>query len=194
MFWILFYTFKWKTNPYVVFGTMAFASDGEMGPYPLSNSMPPDGEMGPYPLSNSMPPDGEMGPYPLSDNTNLLGSNSYGVSLYRNYGSSYGTNYSTTNYYSAKYNNTKSQAAAVVASTCKNNKCSEFCDELNECSYRSHCSGDRSHSKIKCKTPVPTRRCHAKSERDSFRRHSAHGRMSSQGINNNTMMCKIYNI
>lgn len=148
-----------------------------------TTAFPPDGEMGPYPLSDSMPPDGEMGPYPLSDNTNLLGPSSYGISLYRNYGSSYGTNYSTSNYYTAKYNNAKSYTSSYVNN--KNaNAYTSNCDSSNQmCNYRSQCSGSYSNSNTKCNTPVPTRRCHAKRERDSFRRHSAHGRMSStQGI------------
>lgn len=176
---------------YTVFGTTGFAFDGEMGPYPLSNSMPPDGEMGPYPLSNSMATDGEMGPYPLSDNTNLLGSSSYGVSLYRNYGSNYGTNYTSNNYYTAKYTNTNAPSSITATTTAaaatvyrNNNECSDMCDDgTAECCYQTQCDGDGNRSKSassKCKTPVPARRC--KWERDSFRRHSAHGRISSQGI------------
>lgn len=138
----------------IVFGPSAFnpTADGEMGPYPL---------------------DGEMGPYPLSDNTNLL-SNNYGMSIYRNYGSSYGT----SNLYTAKYSNKKSYAStSATASNLNNNIAYETCN-------RSHCTGgSASASNTKCNTPVPTRRS-TKRERDSFRRHSAHGRMSSssQGI------------
>lgn len=131
-----------------------------------------DGEMGPYPL------DGEMGPYPLSDNTNLLSSSNYGMSLYRNYGSSYGTNYASSNLYNtAKYSNKKSYAStSAAASHLNNNTAYETCNRM-------HCAGgSASASNTKCNTPVPTRR-NAKRERDSFRRHSAHGRMSSsQGI------------
>lgn len=134
-----------------MFGTTAFALDGEMGPYPL---------------------DGEMGPYPLSDNTNLLSSSSYGMSLYRNYGS----NYATCNLYTAKYSNKKSYASTSNATNINNN--SGYCNNAEyESCKRSHCG---SASNTKCNTPVPTRR---KRERDSFRRHSIHGRMSSvQGI------------
>lgn len=148
----------------------------------FGHAFPPDGEMGPYPLSDTMPPDGEMGPYPLSDNTNLLGPSSYNVSLYRNYGSNYGTNYASSNSYTAKYSNKKSYASATPSSYV-NSSNSGYCRDTSEtCQYRSHCSG--SGSNTKCNTPVPTRRCYAKRERDSFRRHSAHGRMSSasQGI------------
>lgn len=151
-----------------MFGTSAFAPDGEMGPYPLSN-----------------PLDGEMGPYPLSDNTNLLSSSSYGMSLYRNYGSNYGTNYASSNVYTAKYSNKKSYASAAPTSSYANNN-SGYCNnaiESYETCNRSHCAGG---SATKCNTPVPARR-QCKSERDSFRRHSAHGRMSSsQGTKLNT--------
>lgn len=150
----------------------SFQMDGEMGPYPLSNSMPNDGEMGPYPLSNSA--DGEMGPYPLSDNTNLLGPNSYGSILYRNYGTNYNTNYT------------------VNSNTCTSNYCKQnyqcipnntVCDDRSQYHYRSQCDGrTRTKSKSKHNTPVPTRRNDEYNhERDSFRRHSMHGRISSQG-------------
>lgn len=178
-----------------MFGSTAFPPDGEMGPYPLSDQMPPDGEMGPYPLSDNMLlTDGEMGPYPLSDNTNLLGPNStYGISLYRNYGSNYGTNYATN--YAAKYYKKKSYASSSYgncsgtgAGTDSYLNCSKtgLSGSSQMCYYQtSHCKTQKSksNSSTKCNTPVPTRRCYAKRERDSFRRHSAHGRISSQGTN-----------
>lgn len=144
-----------------VFGTTGFNPDGEMGPYPL---------------------DGEMGPYPLSDNTNLLSSSSYGMSLYRNYGSSYGTNYASSNIYTAKYSNKKPQhttmAQPATSSNINNN--SGYCNNADSYESCNHCgggiSGNGSATNTKCNTPVPTRR---KRERDSFRRHSAYGRMSS---------------
>lgn len=129
------------------------------------------------PSAFSLMTDGEMGPYPLSDNTNLLSSNSYGMSLYRNYGTSYGTNYASCNLYTAKYSNKKSNASTTATtSNLNNNTAYETCN-------RTHCTAGGSASNTKCNTPVPTRRS-AKRERDSFRRHSAHGRMSSssQGI------------
>lgn len=154
-----------------------FQSDGEMGPYPLG-TMPNDGEMGPYPLSSSMmPPDGEMGPYPLSDNTNLLSSNSYGGMFYRNYGSNYDTRYTI--------NNTN----LCTAKNCKNYQqisCNQFCDDRNSIKCRSQCDGKK-RSKSKQCTPVPRRKNYDEeddtvNERDSFRRHSMHGRISSKGI------------
>lgn len=149
-----------------------FQSDGEMGPYPLG-TMPNDGEMGPYPLSSSMmPPDGEMGPYPLSDNTNLLGPSSYGAMLYRNYGSNYDTRYTV--------NNTN----LCTAQNCRNysqTTCNAFCDDRNQSNYRSQCDG-RTPAKSKQNTPVPRRKNDETHDRDSFRRHSMHGRISSQGI------------
>lgn len=151
-----------------VFGTSAFALDGEMGPYPL---------------------DGEMGPYPLSDNTNLLSGSSYGMSIYRNYGSSYGTNYATSNLYTAKYSN-KPKAYATTSTTSNLNTHSDYGNNTAETETCRHtqCAGSgggggnaaTSATHNKCHTPVPTRR---KRERDSFRRHSIHGRMSTaQGI------------
>lgn len=142
-----------------VFGTSAFALDGEMGPYPL---------------------DGEMGPYPLSDNTNLLSASSYGMSLYRNYGSSYGTNYATCNLYTAKYSNKQKAYATTSATSNLNSAHAGYGNnaETDTCK-RAHCSASTVTHK-KCRTPVPARR---KRERDSFRRHSIHGRMSTaQGI------------
>lgn len=140
-----------------MFGTTGFNPDGEMGPYPL---------------------DGEMGPYPLSDNTNLLSSSGYGMSLYRNYGSSYGTNYASPNIYTAKYSNKKSYAsnAASTSNNINNNGGYCRCNDAYESCNRSNCGIGGSATNRKCNTPVPTRR---KRERDSFRRHSAHGRMSS---------------
>lgn len=140
-----------------VFGTSGYAPDGEMGPYPL---------------------DGEMGPYPLSDNTNLLSASSYGMSLYRNYGSSYGTNYATCNLYTANYSN-KQKAYATTSAT-SNINTHRGCGNIAETDTCKHeqCAASTTHNK--CHTPVPTRR---KRERDSFRRHSIHGRMSTaQGI------------
>lgn len=138
-----------------------------------------------------IPLDGEMGPYPLSDNTNLLSSSNYGMSFYRNYGSSYGTNYASSNLYTAKYSNKKSYAstsATAAASNLNNsNNTYQTCNRMhcNMATAAGGCSGGgcASASQTKCNTPVPTRR-NAKHERDSFRRHSAHGRMSStsQGI------------
>lgn len=152
--------YQFKQKPTKVFGTSAF---------------PPDGEMGPYPL------DGEMGPYPLSDNTNLLSSSGYGMPSYRNYGSNYGTNYASSNIYTAKYSNKKSYANAAPTTNYENNN-SAYCNnptESYETCNRLHCDGG---STTKCNTPVPTRR-QCKRDWDSFRRHSAHGRMSSsQGI------------
>lgn len=161
----------------IVFGVTAFQSDGEMGPYPLG-SMPNDGEMGPYPLSSSMmPPDGEMGPYPLSDNTNLLGPSSYGAVLYRNYGSNYDTRYTATA-------TAKNLCTARNCQEYSQQSCNESCDDRYQSNcYRSQCNG-RTRSKSKQNTPVPTRRNGGSHERDSFRRHSMHGRMSSQGILN----------
>lgn len=154
-----------------------------------------DGEMGPYPLDSSFNPmaDGEMGPYPLSDNTNLLSSSNYGMSLYRNYGSSYGTNYASSNLYTAKYSNKKSYASTSSATAAApSNLNNQYTNNTYQACNRMHCnmattaavgSGCASASQTKCNTPVPTRR-NTKRERDSFRRHSAHGRMSSssQGI------------
>lgn len=128
-----------------------------------------DGEMGPYPVG-----DGEFGPYPLSDNTNLLGPSSYGMSLYRNYGSSYGTNYASSNLYTAKYSNKKAYASTSATTSNLNNNAAY---ETTSCN-RSHCTAGGSASNTKCNTPVPTRRS-TKRERNSFRRHSAHGRMNS---------------
>lgn len=144
------------------------------GPSTMAFNPTADGEMGPYPVG-----DGEMGPYPLSDNTNLLSSSNYGMSLYRNYGSSYGTNYASCNLYTAKYSNKKSNAStSATTSNLNNNTSYEACNRM-------HCAGG-SASNTKCNTPVPTRRS-AKRERDSFRRHSAHGRMStSQGTISNS--------
>lgn len=131
---------------------------------------------GPY-----WPTDAGDGPYPLSDNTNLLGSSSYGMSLYRNYGSSYGTNYASCNLYTAKYSNKKSYASTSATTSNLNNNAA-----YETTCNRTHCTAGGSASNTKCNTPVPTRRS-AKRERNSFRRHSAHGRMSSpsqsQGIN-----------
>lgn len=135
-----------------------------------------------------------MGPYPLSDNTNLLSSSNYGMSLYRNYGSSYGTNYASCNLYTAKYSNKKSYASTSTAApaAAASNLNNAYTSNTYQACNRAHCnmattaaigSGCASASQTKCNTPVPTRRS-AKRERDSFRRHSAHGRMSStsQGI------------
>lgn len=164
-----------RTNP-KVFGSSAFG-----------HSNPLDGEMGPYPLSDQNPLDGEMGPYPLSDNTNLLGSSSFGVPLYRNYGSNYGTNYTSTNSYVYPTRSTRyrydSQQQCVITNCSGSGSYSGGGGggaTTQACNYGVDCGG-----KKMSKTPVPTRRHSAKRERDSFRRHSAHGRISTQGINYN---------
>lgn len=138
--------------------------------------------------------DGEMGPYPLSDNTNLLSSTSnYGIQLYRNYGSNYGTNYNSSYVYPTRvrYNSggcdsqqcTLSNCSAMVGGGgggggCTNSTGCGSRISTQTCDYDGECSAERMQSK----TPVPTRRHSTKRERDSFRRHSAHGRISSQGI------------
>lgn len=145
---------------------------------------PLDGEMGPYPLSDSMLADGEMGPYPLSDNTNLLGSSSFGIPLYRNYGSNYGTNYTTNSYVypttRIRYNSGGGDSQQCTLSNCSaaGGGGGGSRGSAQTCYY----DGDCSRKKVQSKTPVPTRRRSSKRERDSFRRHSAHGRISSQGI------------
>lgn len=141
--------------------------------------------------------DGEMGPYPLSDNTNLLSSSNFGIQLYRNYGSNYGTNYGT-NYSSYVYPTTRVQynnsgdvggGSGGDSQQCTLSNCSAMMGCTSSTGYGSRLStqtcnydGECSAKGAQSKTPVPTRRHSTKRERDSFRRHSAHGRISSQGI------------
>lgn len=146
-----------------------------------SSAFNPDGEMGPYPLSDSMLADGEMGPYPLSDNTNLLGGSSFGVPIYRNYGSNYGTNYTANSYVyptRIRYDSGGGDSQQCTYSNCGRVGSGSRGGSAQTCYYGAECSG----KKIQSKTPVPTRRQSTKRERDSFRRHSAHGRISTQGI------------
>lgn len=221
--------------PSTVFGG-AFAPDGEMGPYPLSDScMPPDGEMGPYPLSDgSMAPDGEMGPYPLSDNTNLLGAQSQ-YSLYRNYGTNYATSamsnnqtrqhqhhsqnsFGSNHQYGAGANsnygsNQMGFNNVVKGHSYKNssytqvnrsqNRSSPFTSAMGSSagsglalgrqgggnhqpesnSYGGAKHAHRSNATILCgsNSPVPKRRSNSHGRQDSFRRHSAHARITSSG-------------
>lgn len=162
--------------------------DGEMGPYPL------DGEMGPYPLSGqTLPADGEMGPYPLSDNTNLLGPQSVGnLQQYRNYGSNYGTNnYGGSNYnnssfscnygsnctYGSKSNN--HSRSTTVASSRTPQPQHHHGSQYGGGSGGGGASRQKRHETAQYgdSSPLPIRK--RKSRSDSFRRHSAHGRISS---------------
>lgn len=149
--------------------------DGEMGPYPLDGEMGPyplDGEMGPYPL------DGEMGPYPLSDGTNLLGpTSSTNLPIYRNYGSNYSTNYQSYGS-NSKYVNNYEQNQSNHRTNSGNQHGSHFVSHGSHGSHGSHHGssyGQRQYGKNF--TPVPIRK--SQSKRDSFRRHSAHGRIAS---------------
>lgn len=138
--------------------------------------------MGPYPLSDTnLLADGEMGPYPLSDNTNLLSTGSMGIPLHRNYGSNYGSNYET-NYTSSSctyYTRAQYGDNQQCANNYGNNYNSYGRSTNMQCNYA---VDHGTKSKSKSKTPVPTRKYSVKKERDSFRRHSAHGRVSNQGI------------
>lgn len=150
--------------------------------------------MGPYPLSDSMLADGEMGPYPLSDNTNLLGSSSFGIPLYRNYGSNYGSNYGTnygTNYATnsyvyptrIRYDSGGGDSQQCTLSNCGAAAGGAYGSSRGGSAQTCYYDGECSRKRVQSKTPVPTRRHSTKRERDSFRRHSAHGRISqSQGI------------
>lgn len=194
---------NFKKNTLTVFGT-AFPPDGEMGPYPLSDTnLPPDGEMGPYPLSDThLAPDGEMGPYPLSDNSNLLGPTSLSnLPLYRNYGSNYSTNYAS-NYDTSYMGQTQSNQcrSSTHRSGRSSNQGSRHPSRQHSRDRGGHCNVPNSGGGSGCgernaafqygvNSPVPSRR--AQERRDSFRRHSAHGRISSpSGTQRN---CRILN-
>ncbi|XP_055530071.1 glucose transporter type 1 isoform X5 [Wyeomyia smithii] len=139
-----------------LFGTATL--DGEMGPYPIGTATL-DGEMGPYPVGTGTL-DGEMGPYPVGDSAaNLLGPQ---YSLSTGYGSESLTitgrrgggggggrlNYGST--------------GPAVSTTC-----SPMPNRRTERTGRSNASrGNDSGCPGGGIAP-----------RDSFRRHSAHGRI-----------------
>lgn len=157
-------------------------NDGEMGPYPLSDSnLPPDGEMGPYPLSDSnLAPDGEMGPYPLSDNSNLLGSSGVMTNLpmYRNYGSNYSTQFGSQ--YSNHNNHTTQSGSNNCSSNIKITRASSHSHGYHQQNRQCRRQRDRENDQAVqygTNSPVPIRK--SQTRWDSFRRHSAHGRISS---------------
>ncbi|XP_058053808.1 glucose transporter type 1 [Anopheles bellator] len=169
-----------KTQHDSLFGSATL--DGEMGPYPLSDR----GTIG----FGSATLDGEMGPYPLSDHSNLLGpSSKYGVGL-----GGYGAQ--------ANYGTTTMMAGTTVA-------ISTNCSPMPMRRARISGGGGRSSGAHHGSTtsnnasygysghpPAPAP-CHRHAGggggggtaggtgsggipvRDSFRRHSAHGRIVS---------------
>ncbi|XP_055620794.1 glucose transporter type 1 isoform X2 [Toxorhynchites rutilus septentrionalis] len=142
--------------------------DGEMGPYPVGDgallgtaklygTATLDGEMGPYPVGDSAllgtaTLDGEMGPYPVGDSTNLLGPQytmSFGTTLAGAPLGSGRLNYGTT--------------GPTVSTTCSPMPNRRGQSRGAATSGRSGGGGGCSGGTI--------------ASRDSFRRHSAHGRI-----------------
>lgn len=184
------YPLRSQANPIQshTFPSKVFAAtlDGEMGPYPVGTSGTLDGEMGPYPVGdgNLLGPssrvfgttgtlDGEMGPYPVGDSTTLLGTQYFGTTALTGYGNE------ALTIGSGRFNY-GSTGPTVVSTTCS--------------------------PMPKRRTPGVGRRAPAVgggggghgghndegggysagssgvASRDSFRRHSAHGRIVSSGI------------
>ncbi|XP_053662579.1 glucose transporter type 1 isoform X1 [Anopheles marshallii] len=150
-----------KTQHDSLFGSATL--DGEMGPYPLSDHNLLD------PSSKTM--DGEMGPYPLSDHSNLLGPTSKYVGVGLGYtvpSAGYGgvpMNYGTTT------------AGTVGQTVAISTNCSPMpLRRTNRQSGRGTTTAAAAHGNAAygyqagpASAGIPVR--------DSFRRHSAHGRI-----------------
>lgn len=170
------------TFPSQVFGTTG-TLDGEMGPYPVGTSGTLDGEMGPYPVGdgNLLGPssrvfgttgtlDGEMGPYPVGDSTTLLGTQYFGTSALTGYGNE------ALTIGSGRYN--YGSTGPTVSTTCSpmpkrrtpgvGRRAPVGGGGGGHGGYNDEGGGGSGGSGV--------------ASRDSFRRHSAHGRIVSSGI------------
>jgi hypothetical protein len=149
--------------------TLFSTTDGEMGPYPLTYGAPTtDGEMGPYPLSFGAPTaDGEMGPYPLSYGAPTT-DGEMGPYPLDNY--SYG-NTATTDGEMGPYP-VSDQSNLLQPNYSRSSSRPAYNRGVNY--------GTTSQTNPTSHTPKPIRRHVPK--RDSFRRHSAHGRIAQAGI------------
>ncbi|XP_039437480.1 glucose transporter type 1 isoform X6 [Culex pipiens pallens] len=168
-------TLDGEMGPYPV-GTATL--DGEMGPYPVGDALfgtaTLDGEMGPYPVGDKLfgaTMDGEMGPYPVGDSTNLLGyAMSYGASdaltslggSGRNYGTTGPTTINTaTSTTCSPMPNRRTAASGRGRRRDLGRAPAEGAPDGQEQSYQHQQHGQQQ----------------GVASRDSFRRHSAHGRI-----------------
>lgn len=149
-----------------VFGTTG-TLDGEMGPYPVgdANLLGPTSRV--FGTTGTL--DGEMGPYPVGDSTNLLGTQYFSTG--------YGTDALTIG--SGRYNY-GTTGPTVVSTTCSpmpKRRTPGVGRRAPLGAGSSGGGGDRHETSGGCSNGSS-----GIAPRDSFRRHSAHGRIVSSGI------------